>query len=488
MARPPDTTRQVHDQLIELEERLGLWDLEAYGQRYWHQIRHAVYIDVLQSLGLMGQPQRSWRDRPLSSWVKSIRPRHWGPALRRSQWFDLKPADVLVLSHPRLVPLGDGWICPYTHPLLDTLPQSHQVVEDVWQGTHSFPQRQRGLKYLELNLLLCQIAFLARHGVTGGRLNAAERDGVGDWCVALTRALGGGPSQGRALALTRAAVRELMSFDTLYPWLLDRVRPKLVVNVVHYSYRCLALTRIARERAIPVAELQHGTLGETHFAYNFATGRRPESFPDYFLTFGDWWRDGTPGLPLPAERMPAVGFAWLEAHRTGARRLERARRQGRKPVVLFLSQATIGEELSRMAVDLARLTSGQRHIRFKLHPGELLGWQERYPWLGSAPIEVIDRPTNLYEELAGADAVVGVYSTAMFESVAFGVPLMLMRLPGHERMESFIELGAGVFCDDVEQLARALAAAVPPPESVRELLWKPGAVEGFHRFVGELVR
>lgn len=487
MVPPSITTQQVCDELIALEERLGLWDLEAHGQRYWHQIRHAVFTEVLQSLELMGRPQRSWRDRPLSSWLKNIRPRHWGPAMQRSQWFDLKPADVLVISHPRLVPTGDGWICPYTHPLLETLPRSYQTVEDVWQGTHSFPQRERGLKYLELNFLLCQIAFLARHGLTGGRLSAAERAEVGDWSRALGRGLGGGPSHARALALTRAAVRELTSFRRLYPWLLDRVRPKLVVNVVHYSYRCLSLTLIARERGIPVAELQHGTLGATHFAYNVAAGRRPEAFPDYFLTFGDWWRDSTPGLPLPPERMPAVGYAWLEANMALAQDHPQRRRTGDERAVLFLSQATIGVELSRAAVALAKIAGPSRPIRYKLHPGELLGWQERYPWLRDAPIEVIDRPTNLYDELASAAAVVGVYSTAMFESVAFGLPVVLMRLPGHGRMASLVELGAAVFCDDAEGLARALARAEPPPPEVRERLWKTGAVEGFHQLVEELI-
>ena len=103
----PTTVQQVHDAFIALEEECGWWDLEAYGQRYWHQLRVPVYGQVLQARGLMGRVQRSWRDRPLSSWLANLRPSHWPAAVRRSLWSDVGPADVLVINHPRHVP-ADG--------------------------------------------------------------------------------------------------------------------------------------------------------------------------------------------------------------------------------------------------------------------------------------------------------------------------------------------------------------------------------------------
>jgi hypothetical protein len=273
-----------------------------------------VFNLVRQSLGLMDRPQRSWRHRPVSSWLANVRPSHWGPAVQRSTWRWLEPADLLVINHPRLVRRGDLWVCPYTYPLMRGLRTSHWVIEDVQQGIHPHPQPGFRLKYLEWQFLLAQLGYLARHGSGRGRLNAKERDGVRAWCAELKETFGGGPSEERALGMTRAAVRELVAFKGLYGRLLDRVKPKLIVLVVNYSYRCVPMTRMARERGIPVAELQHGVMGQAVLPYNFAAGRRPDTFPNYLLTFGDWWRDQTPRLPLARSQAPAIGYAWLEDH------------------------------------------------------------------------------------------------------------------------------------------------------------------------------
>ncbi|MBW2529005.1 MAG: hypothetical protein JRI23_32815 [Deltaproteobacteria bacterium] len=473
--------KQLHDRFVRLEEAAGWWDLEAYGQKYWHQIRYGVFSALLQSHHPIGKPQLTWRDRPLSSWIRNVRPTHWAPAVRRSLWWDLDPADVLVINHPRHVRLGDEWVCPYTEPLLRQLDRSYWVLEDVWQGVHSHPQSGPRLKYLEWSVLTEQVRFLARHGLTGGRLSSAEQRQVRTWCETLQAELGGGPSVQRALSLTRAAVRELAALRRLYGALLARVEPKLIVLVVHYSYRCLPLTATARERGIPVAELQHGTLGETHLAYNVAPGRRPPGFPDYLLTFGDWWRDHTPGLPLAAEAAPAIGYAWLDAY---AARTPRRCPAGNPRTVLFVSQGTIGPELSRLATELAARKPGAYRIRYKLHPGELMGWRERYPWLVGTDIQVIDEPTNIYDEFTQAETVVGVYSTALFEALAFGVAVVIPKLARHETMQPLADGGAATICPP-EELARAIEEATPPPSEVRDALWRPNAAANFTAFVDQ---
>jgi hypothetical protein len=472
---------EIRDAFIALEEQCGLWDLVAYGQPYWHQIRHAVYLRVLQALDPSSRAQQSWRHRPVSSWLSAIRPGYLAPALRRSIWDGLEPADVLVINHPRHVLQAGQWVCPYTAPLLNDLGRSYWVIEDQWQGVHSHPQTGWRVKYLELGFLFAQLGFLVRHGLAGGRLSAAEREAVRGWSDELRTRLGGGPSHDRALAIARAGVRELAAFAGLYGRLLDRVAPKLVVVVVHYSYRCLPLTAAARRRGIVVAELQHGTLGRNHIAYNVAAGRSPPAFPDYLLTFGDWWRDITPGLPLSREAAPAIGYAWLEDYqRTSPERPRRERR-----TVLFISQGTVGVELSRLAAEVSRRTDAR--VRYRLHPGEILGWPQRYPWLRDAPVEIIEAPTNIYDDFVGADVLVGVYSTAVFEGIAFGLPLVVARLPGHETVLPLIEAGGGVLVDGPDELTRAILSAEPPPPRVREMLWKPDAAQNFRAFVDQVI-
>jgi hypothetical protein len=474
--------RNISPTFVDFEERLSLWDLRAHGRAYWHQIRYPVAGMLQQALGVAEQRQRTFRDRSLRSWLAALPPSYFPAAARRANWFDLDEADVLVVNHPRHAKVGDDWVCPYTSPLLRELDRRYWVIEDVNQGVHAHPQSAPRVRYLEWPLLLAQVGFLLRHGITGGRLDRRERADVGDWIAEMRATFGAAPPLSKALRRTRAGVRELAACDFLYSRLLDRVRPRLVVLVVGYSYRCLPLAALARARGIVVAELQHGNMGATHVAYNFAPGRRPPAFPDYLLTFGDWWRDITPGLPLPAAQCPAFGFAWLEQHGTARSR----RPDGGSKTVLFISQSSIGGELGRWALDAAARLDGWT-IRFKLHPGEALSWRTRYPWLADAPFEVVDTPTNIYDEFTRADAVVGVYSMAVFEALAFGLPLFIADLPGAETVRPLLDEGGATLCRDPEDLAAAIRTARTPPSAVLDRLWQPNAVANFRAFVDRVL-
>jgi CDP-glycerol glycerophosphotransferase (TagB/SpsB family) len=138
-------------------------------------------------------------------------------------------------------------------------------------------------------------------------------------------------------------------------------------------------------------------------------------------------------------------------------------------------------------VELSKQVGSAYRIRYKLHPGELLGWKDRYPWLDRSSIEVIDQLTDVYEEFVRADVVVGVYSTAIYEAVAFGLPVLLVDLAGIESAKALIETGGATACSNVDELRTALSSAEPPSEAVRQLLWRPGAVDNFRAFVEQAV-
>ena len=67
--------------------------------------------------------------------------------------------------------------------------------------------------------------------------------------------------------------------------------------------------------------------------------------------------------------------------------------------------------------------------------------------------------------------------------MAFGRPLLLAELPGIETMKPLLELGAATTCSDAAELFQAIVDAEAPPAQVRDLLWKPGAVDNFQRFL-----
>ena len=75
-------------------------------------------------------------------------------------------------------------------------------------------------------------------------------------------------------------------------------------------------------------------------------------------------------------------------------------------------------------------------VIYKLHQGELVGWKEKFPWLDSSGITVIDHDRcNLYALLAESRIQIGVCSTALYEGMAFGCATYCLDLPGVEIME-----------------------------------------------------
>ena len=482
----PRRVAQAHDAFLAFEARDEVWALEAHGHHYWHPIRYDVFGMVLQALGLMSDGRQGSGIGSVRDYV-NVDPRRWLESARRASWRDVGPADLLVLNHPRQVRSGERWVCPYTDPLLAALPYRRWVLQDTHQGLHHHPVDTPGVKYFKAALNVRRLAVALRHGWRGSLLGRGERDRVRALIQELAQSFGIVVSARAVLNRIEWSLCTTMACQELFNRLLDRVRPRVVLEVVHYSYRCFPMTALARARNVPVVEIQHGTLGRTHLAYNLPRGRGREHFPDYLLTFSDFWRDTTPGLPLDASHAPAVGYAWLEDHLARARAGAPSRHAGPK-VALFISQRSIGALLSRMAADLAHKVDPRAwRLRYKLHPGERDGWRERYPWLVDAPIEVVEDSTNIYDEFSRAHAQIGVYSTAVFEGIAFGLPTLIAACPGYETLAPLVDAGVATLCEDAQDLAQALHEAKPPAAELRERIWRSGARANFAAFLANLL-
>ena len=81
--------------------------------------------------------------------------------------------------------------------------------------------------------------------------------------------------------------------------------------VCYYGFKMMLLCETAKELGIPVVELQHGTMGKEHIAYNFLKKRRLKSFPDYIFTFSQYDKKAA-RFPLTSDRIYAVGYPEME--------------------------------------------------------------------------------------------------------------------------------------------------------------------------------
>jgi hypothetical protein len=457
--------------LVELEEQADFWRLHFGEVPLWHALRYRVFDALLAARGASGKRQSNWRDRaPRDLVAAALELGREG--VRRAAWTDLGPGRLLVVPHPRYERFDDGWACPFTWPLLRGSAHDPIYLEEPLRGVHRKNTASDRIVYPEVMAALGGLRALARPDRAWPR--RAQRRALEEaideiderFNVALNRA-----------KIRAAALRFVAKSRALTPGLerlLEHVRPEVLIEVVHYSDLSLVLNPLARARGIEIVELQHGTLGPIHLAYNVKDPSRSPAFPDWLLSFGPWWSDVTPDLA--AHHTRAVGWAYLE------QRLQ-ARTSTSSGALLFLSQGPVGPELTRMAVDVAARAKG---VRVRLHPGEREGWSARYPWLAAAEregtLEVSPEHRSLDEDLADADAVAGVFSTALYEAIAFEKTVLVLALDGHEQLMPLIDEGGAVLCADADQVVAARDAAARYP---RTRLFADEPRARFERFLSD---
>jgi len=469
---------------IELEEREHLFERRLLGVEYWQLIRHDVFRETLEALGQSARAHLRLEELPVRQWL--------GPQLRalpstlqRSLLARLPQADLLVATHPRQLLYRGRYICPYTQPLLWGTTYSRVLLTGHYQGRYFSPDAGEETRYVDLGLVRAHAAFRARELLGRGLPKAAMLE-LSELTARLSAQLGAAPPASRVIRRARTAVLTSLGTHGYFDALLARVRPRLVVNTVGYRLVHQLLTLRARAHGIPVAEVQHGTIGAAHAGYTFARGRKPASFPDHLLLFGEIWRELTPGLPLPAAQVHAIGYGWLELQRSDYPRSAppTARR------VLFLSQRDIGRELAALVAELhPQLDADQFELIYRLHPSEAPDWRERYPALVQRGIRVeLAQARPLYAAQAEADVQVGVYSTALVEGVAFGLQTCVVALPGHEQMRFLYERGLAQRVQTAADLRAALQAPASTARADGSSLWAPNPQTGFADFVSEQLR
>lgn len=430
---------EVSQAVFRAERELGLLELRVDGAHPWERIRFAVHRAIQQGAGLIDEPHerlpRGWLARA------GVVARRAACALRRGPR-RARPADYLFVGHPRRKRAADGtWWDLYCDPVLPLLDGRAVYAEEPNTTGHFAPARTPDRRCLDgfwLAAVAADVFVPAGLTAEAGRvLELAGRQLHGETGV---------PVDVRGMAST--ALRRRRATLPLYRRLLARLRPRVVVVVVSYGKE--SLIEAARERGIPVVELQHGVIHRHHLGYAYPGGTK-RCFPDWLLAFGDYWRRAAP-YPIRAERVVSVGYPYFEAEAA------RHRGVGRRDQVLFLSQGAIGAPLSRLAVELAALQPSS--VAYKLHPAEYRDWRTRYPWLDGSPVRVLDSDdVPLYRHFAESRAQVGVFSTAVYEGLGFGLPTFLAELPGVESMEDLLASGAARRVGGAAELAAQLGCA-----------------------------
>lgn len=424
------------------EHEYNLFDIQLEGVSIWERLRFPVYNQVLRQHGI-GRAHTNvgdhWRDyiKAASLILKNL--------VYRNPYFS-KPIDLLFVGHHRRKKLSDGfWWDIYCDPIHEVSNYDYLHVEKPNGLTHHRPARTSELRYIDLIEFGGKLPSIVGWGMPD--IKNQERDKLKVASEGLSKQF---DTDIDLYSLAIESIHTRKYVLPLYEQLLVRLDPKLVVVVVSYGRE--SLIEACKKADIPVVELQHGIIHQGHLGYHYPDDRVKETFPDYLLVWGEFWKQQA-SFPVSHERIITVGYPYLE------QKLNKYSKIQPKNQLLFISQGTIGEELSKFAVEVNEHPDITYDVIYKLHPGEYARWKEEYPWLIDSNIEIVDEPhPPLYQLFAESSAQIGVSSTALYEGLAFGLETIVYDCTGSESMQHLIDEGVANLASSVWDILAILGS------------------------------
>lgn len=418
---------------FESQHNLHEWEIDDYP--VWDRIRSEVGKQIMLQSNY-GEPHT----RPshnIHNYLKVFR--LWANNIISHNPFRAGSHDILVIGHPRRKKEFDNkWWDIYFDPI--DCDQDFLHTETAYQLRHHHEPKTESLYYLDFIRFSGSISDKIKFPPISFNKYDKEKISLIENSI-------------KELFNAELDVTRLITSDyrkrwirlKLYTKLLNRINPDLIFLVVSTNHH--SLIEASKINNIPVIELQHGVIHDRHLGYSFPGDLTKSIFPDYLFIWGEFWR-GNCTFPLPNERIISVGFPYMEL-------MSRQYRDIRSDdQILFLSQGTIGEQLSKFAIEVDQHPNIDQSIVYKLHPGEYDRWTVEYPWLVDASFEIIDNSNiPLYELFAKSSVQVGVNSTAMYEGLCFELQTYVLDCPGSQQLETLIESGAAELITSANELA-----------------------------------
>lgn len=407
-----------------IEKKYNLPELNLNGYYYWNYVRTLIEWKI---------EQQKFRISASSTEEKLEFSQRMKKKIEKTKNIFLhgrikkKKCNILVLNHERRVWNDDAYECIYTDEIVKKYDKV-VVLEAPYNGEHYKPAKTKDMVYTDIVEFYSYVYCSACHLLQSKKFNGYKQkmsDSLRKPLFELNERYG-----------TSIEIEEIENSliygyymyqveKVYYSRIIRKLRPKLILEVVSYSRKCMVVNEIAGKKGIPTIELQHGTIGEEHVDYNYPLGYTIHQFPEYLFLFGDYWKEKS-SFPISRDRIFSVGYPYMD---NMEQKYGSVRKDKTKKNILFLSTGPIGIELANLAVGLTNLLDLKKyHIIYKLHPVEYKTWKERYPMLMNADVEVIDNnKQNLYELFCKSDIQIGGFnSTTIFEGLYFGLKTFLL--------------------------------------------------------------
>lgn len=471
----------------EVEEKYDLPNLNLNGYFYWNYLRAELAWKIEQQkskLDIIRTAESESLARKMAKKTERIKNILFCGRIKK------KECDILVLNHERRVWGDDAYECIYTDEVIKKYEKA-VVLETPYQGRHYKPIVTKRIVYTDIVEIFSYILCSAFRLVQAKKFDEYKQkmlDSLRQPMSELNEKYGTNvkiEDVGNSLIYGYYMYKAEKAY---YSFVIRKLKPKVIIEVVSYSRKCMVVNEIAAEKGIPTIELQHGTIGEEHIGYNYPRGYKIKQFPEYLFLFGDYWRSKS-RFPISQENIGTVGYPYMDKMEKKYRKI---REKKAKKNILFLSTGPIGLELSNLAVGLSRVLDLEKyHIIFKLHPKEYTLWKDSYPLLVNSDVEVIDNNRqNLYEFFAKSDIQIsGFGSTTVFEGLYFGLTTFLITRGMTKEFQELCDVGIASEIVDIEDLyIKILESEKKSTNNLNDLkLWKKDGLNNMIKEINEII-
>ena len=458
---------------LKFEQEEDVFSVEVGGVRVWERIRQKCFKKLLLESGIEKKPHtRVDQDKYTNylrggyKWLKSL--------VVKNPFFESE-SDFLFIGSSRRKVRDDGYQWDlFCDPIIDNLDIDYVYTEPPYLFSHRTPAKTEDIRYLD---------FITYTSVIQREVGLAQYDFSTDEIEVLSEIEDEFSStfdiDMNIKEMVENELSERKSRKWLYERLLDRIQPKIAIIVAGTFKRTFIET--CKEKGIPVVELQHGGFGSDHLGYSFTDGRACTTFPDYLFVFGELWRDSVE-FPIPTTNVYPVGYPYLEEEVQKYETVEDSDK------IIFISQGPKGDIISKFTTAFAE-RDHEYDIIYKLHPGEYHRWRKQYPWLESAPLQVIDDDSvPLYKLFAESRVQVGVNSTALYEGLIFDLDTYILECQGTVSVQYLIEQDIATTVSSVDEFHKALNQDNCGNEFNADYIFKPDAINNISEAFNDVLK
>lgn len=271
----------------------------------------------------------------------------------------------------------------------------------------------------------------------------------------------------------------------VFSFVLSRWKPQLLIVV--NSYTNMPYVKAAKDKSIRVVEMQHGVIGEKHYAYQIRFKPDRSYYPDYLLSFGKAEQKVFEGKNnfIARENVIPVGSFYIDYISKNLKLYPEMEQFGKYRLKVCISgQVAFEDKMLSFLTELAPLCPD---VIFAYVPRNINETLEQFVWPRNS---VLIRSMNVYECISMCDIHSTINSTCAIESLSLGTPNILMNI--ENRAQSYFGESLGnqaytSFADSPKEFANILRNCAAPIRSEVKAVNENFIVNNFESRLNEAI-